>query len=499
MGFPFEHGLHATLMAMRLCELLDVERSTASQTYYAAMLMYTGCTTDAVQNAAVFAGSRTEHLTPNNFGSVSERLTGIIRALPPPSAGPITRSMEIARRAPRVVLRAPGHFTAMCEVAEMVSRRLGLPAEVYGLFPFVTERWDGTSILRRASGRDIPLPLRIVHVAHDAAYQRRTGGRDHARQVIADRTGNAFDPDVASRFVEEADDVFDAVETGDSAWWAVLDAEPRPELVLENGAIDRALAAMGDFSDLISPSLAGHSSGLADLISSAAQIADFSEEESIAVRRAALLHDIGRIAIDVRIWEKPGPLNADEREQVRLHPYHTERVLTHAPVVRDVAQIASDHHERLDGSGYPRGVDGSSLSRPARLLAAADIFHAMTEPRSYRPALSSDRAASTIAHLAGDGRLDPRAVEAVIEASGEPTEQIERPEGLTPREAEIIGLLARGLLTKQVASHLAISPKTADTHIQNAYRKIGVSTRAAATLFAMEHGLVPSGELPISD
>jgi DNA-binding NarL/FixJ family response regulator len=130
------------------------------------------------------------------------------------------------------------------------------------------------------------------------------------------------------------------------------------------------------------------------------------------------------------------------------------------------------------------------------VLAAADAYQAMTELRPYREPLPAEQAADELVREAGAGRLDADAVTAVVEAAGQQAPRLERPAGLTEREAEVVGLLARGLQTKQVAGALGISVKTADHHIQNAYRKIGVSTRAAATLFAMEHGLLAWGELP---
>ncbi|HEY6694748.1 MAG TPA: LuxR C-terminal-related transcriptional regulator, partial [Solirubrobacteraceae bacterium] len=151
-----------------------------------------------------------------------------------------------------------------------------------------------------------------------------------------------------------------------------------------------------------------------------------------------------------------------------------------------------------DGSGYHRGSPGADLTMPARVLAASDAYHAMTEPRPYREPLPAERAAEELAREASAGRLDANAVTAVVEAKGQRAPRLERPAGLTEREAEVVGLLARGLQTKQVARALGISVKTADRHVQNAYGKIGVSTRAAATLFAMEHGLIAWGELPIS-
>ena len=183
---------------------------------------------------------------------------------------------------------------------------------------------------------------------------------------------------------------------------------------------------------------------------------------------------------------------------MRLHPYQSERVLARSEFLAGLAPVAGAHHERLDGSGYHRGAAGAELALPARLLAAADAYHAMTEPR---PAPRADRARAgggDPGRGSGAGRLDADAVTAVVEAAGQRAPRIERPAGLTEREAEVVGMLARGLQTKQVARALGISAKTADRHIQNAYRKIGVSTRAAATLFAMEHGLMAWGELPIA-
>ena len=183
---------------------------------------------------------------------------------------------------------------------------------------------------------------------------------------------------------------------------------------------------------------------------------------------------------------------------MRLHPYHTERVLSRSAFLSALAPVAEAHHERLDGSGYHRAAGGPELGFPARLLAAADAYHAMTEPRPHRAPLPADRAARILADAASAGRLDADAVGAVLAAAGNAPPRLRRVAGLTEREVEVIAMLARGLQTKQVARALGISVKTADRHVQNAYRKIGVSTRAAATLFAIEHGLVAWGELPIS-
>ena len=130
------------------------------------------------------------------------------------------------------------------------------------------------------------------------------------------------------------------------------------------------------------------------------------------------------------------------------------------------------------------------------MLAAADAYHAMREPRPYREPLSPEAAAEELGREAREGKLDADVVTAVIEAAGQRAPRLERPAGLTEREAEVVTLLARGLMTKQVAHELGISAKTADTHVQNAYRKLGVSTRAGATLFAIEQGLIAWADVP---
>jgi HD-GYP domain-containing protein (c-di-GMP phosphodiesterase class II) len=495
MGFPFEHGLHATLIAQKLADLLGVDSETASQTYYACLLTYTGCTTDADISIQIFGGDRTGNITPVQLGSTSQMLGGVVRALTPPDIPTYRRVYEVARRLPKAARFLRPHFAALCDVAEMLAQRLGLPPSIHRLFGYLTERWDGKGVLGRAGGDEIPLPIRINSVARDAAYQRLMAGDEHAVDVVRERAGKAFDPEIADAFAAEAAEVLAAADAPESVWKAVLDAEPQPGLTLRGEEIDRALAAMGDFADLVSPFHAGHSAGVAKLASSAAELIHFDPTEVSRVRRAAHLHDLGRVAIHPRTWQKPGPLSAAEWEQVRLHPYHTERILSRSPLLASMTDIVSNHHERLDGTGYHRGVSAATLSPPARLLAAADIFHAMTEPRPYRAALPPEEAAAELSRETADGRLDPDMVRAVVEAAGHPAPQIERPAGLTDREAEIVGLLARGLQTKQMARSLNISVKTADRHIQNAYRKMGVSTRAAATLFAMEHGLVSWGDL----
>jgi HD-GYP domain-containing protein (c-di-GMP phosphodiesterase class II) len=208
------------------------------------------------------------------------------------------------------------------------------------------------------------------------------------------------------------------------------------------------------------------------------------------LRSAGLLHDVGRVAVTAAIWEKSGPLTDAERERIRLHTYAGERVLMRAPALSRVAEIATLAHERLDGSGYHRRLPGSALSVCARLLAAADVFHALGEERPQRAALEAERAVSELRTMAENGCLCPDAVRAVLAAAEHPAPAPARPGGLTDREVEVLRLVARGLTNKEIAAALEISPKTAGHHIEHLFEKLGVRTRAAATMIALQRGLV---------
>jgi DNA-binding CsgD family transcriptional regulator len=223
----------------------------------------------------------------------------------------------------------------------------------------------------------------------------------------------------------------------------------------------------------------------------AATVLGLGAAEESHVRRAGLLHDIGRLGVSNAVWDKPGELSAGERERVRLHAYLTDRMLAASPHLATLGATAAQHHERLDGSGYPRGLRAESLGQPGRLLAAADAYHAKLEPRPHRNAYRTDEAAGWLRDEARAGRLDPEAVDGVLRAAGHPVRRRRAyPSGLTGREVEVLRLLARGLTNKEMASALFISPKTVSRHIENIYTKIGVSNRARASLFAVTHGLM---------
>jgi HD-GYP domain-containing protein (c-di-GMP phosphodiesterase class II) len=234
---------------------------------------------------------------------------------------------------------------------------------------------------------------------------------------------------------------------------------------------------------------------VAGLSARAAELCGLPEQDVTTLRRAALVHDIGMHGVPATILDKPGPLTATESERMRMHAYYTERMLARPAALARIGAVAALANERLDGSGYHRGLSGSAIPASGRILAAADAFQAMSEPRPHRPALSAKVAVDALHADVRAGRLASAAVEAVLAAAGQRrAKRHSGPAGLTAREVEVLILVARGASNKQVARALGITTKTAGTHIERIYAKIGASTRSTATLFAMQYGLLDSLE-----
>jgi HD-GYP domain-containing protein (c-di-GMP phosphodiesterase class II) len=319
---------------------------------------------------------------------------------------------------------------------------------------------------------------------------QRQHGWPAAAEVLVRRRGRSCDPAVVDALL--ADGECWLTEVGDDPCAAVLDAEPDPVMMLSVDDLDSALGAVADFVDLKSPFLRGHSVDVAALAVGAAHAAGLSESDATMLGRAALLHDVGRVGIANGIWDHPGPLSADQWERVWLHTYLTERVLHRCTPLAPFADVAARHHERADGSGYHRGATGDQLDLRARLLAAADAFHAMVEHRPHRRALDPTEATSELLDAVDSGQFSRAEVDAVLSAAGQVgrPSNVARPAGLTEREVDVLRLIARGQSNKEVAASLGISPRTVGHHIEHIYAKAAVATRAGATLFAMEHGLL---------
>jgi HD-GYP domain-containing protein (c-di-GMP phosphodiesterase class II) len=379
-------------------------------------------------------------------------------------------------------------FAAHCDTTADIAERLDLPGDVRRALPHALSRWDGKGFPPTLRGDQIAPVMRIVHIADDLEVYHRVGGTAAAVAMLRQRRATEFDPalvDLACACVEDLVLGLDGLDT----WETVINGLQPLDRALDEPEFDRALEVMADYADLKSPWFLGHSRAVARLVSAAAST-DPAYDELLA-RRAALVSRLGVTGVSTGTWNRPGPLSFTERERVRTVPYLTERILARAPGLAPLAAVAAMTHERMDGSGYPRGASGSAIVPTARLLAVAETYQALVEERPQRAAWSPARAADLLRAEADEGRLDPGAVRAVLLAAGHRVSR-HRPTvaSLTPREVEVLVRLVRGRSNRQIAEELHVTPRTVGTHVEHIYRKIQVSTRGAAAMFAMRHGLV---------
>jgi HD-GYP domain-containing protein (c-di-GMP phosphodiesterase class II) len=487
-----DHVMRQTLVAMRLAEVLGLSDAESDALYYAGLLAWVGCHVDAYEQARWFGDDtafKADARTMNGGGSLEEMrfMFGHLGA-GRPALGRVKIAMSV---------RGDGWYKAANDMlanhtlaTEQLGQGLGLEGDVLAVVFQTFERWDGKGAPDGISGAELLLGARIITLADVVEVYHRAGGVDAAIAVARDRSGSQFDPAGVEAFCPAAGEIFGAI-ADEPAWNMVMDREPAVAFGLTGAVLERALEAIADFIDLKSPFMLGHSRGVANLAATAASEAGHADEDVTLLRQAGLVHDIGRLGVPNTIWDKPGPLTPPEVERVRLHAYLTERILSFSPVLRPLGAVAALHHERLDGSGYSKGLTGDAIGPTARLLAAADCYHALREPRPHRPARSAEEAAEVVTAEVRAGKLDSHAVDAVLRAAGHtPKRRRTWPAGLTTREVEVLRLLARGFSQREIADELVITRRTAGHHIEHIYTKIGVSNRARASLFAIKHGLV---------
>jgi HD-GYP domain-containing protein (c-di-GMP phosphodiesterase class II)/DNA-binding CsgD family transcriptional regulator len=490
MGQEPEKAIRACLVATALARRMGTAEADVSDVYYTALLRHLGCTATAHEEAYLGGdelGSRPA-AERADFGDRREAFALLVltgKGTGTDRVRYLARALRLGSKGEKAILGA------VCEVGARLAERLGLGSGVRDGLYQAFERWDGKGAPQGLATEDICLPARLAEVGHQAVIFDRLGGPESAEEMVRRRAGGWFDPGVAEAFARFGAGILDEIGSRD-VWEAVLEAEPEPRRTIGREGLDGLARALADMVDLKSPFMLGHSSEVAVLSERAAAALGLSPEAVTDLRRAALLHDLGRVAVSNGIWEKPAVLSTTEWERVRLHPYQSERILARSEVLEPLARMAGMHHERQDGSGYHRGASGTQLPAAARVLAAADAFQAMTQDRPHRRGLAPEAAAEALAGEARSGRLDPEGVRAVIEAAGQPTPKIRAawPANLSDREVEVLRLLARGLSNRAIAGSLYISPRTAEHHVQHIYTKIGASTRAAAAMFAMEHGLL---------
>jgi HD-GYP domain-containing protein (c-di-GMP phosphodiesterase class II) len=494
LGQPQGHVLRQTVIAARLAAAAGLSDDQQASVYYASLLAWVGCVSDSHELAKWFGDDlrlRDEAYRVDKAGlPLMWFMVGHVGA----GAPPLRRLTMVGRFLAGGSREVADAMLSHCQSAALIAEELGL-GEVGDVLAQSFERWDGRGVPGHRSGASIDPVMRVVQVADDAEVLARSGGVDAAVAELRARRGTEFDPDLVDLVCERAGEILGDVDE-EAAWSGVIAAVAPLDRELTEARLSGALLAVADLADLKSPTWSGHSRAVALLASDAARRLGLSSADQALVQRAGLVHDLGAVGISTGIWDKPGPLSDSERERVRTHPYLTERMLTRPSALRTIGTCAALHHERLDGSGYPRGIGGETLPITARVLAAADVAHALAEDRPHRARLGETERTAVLRAEVRVGRLDGEAVNAVLGAAGQRVRRrAELPAGLTGREVEVLQLLVVGRSNKQIANALGVTARTAGSHIEHIYAKIGVSSRGAAAYYAMHNGLMtdPSG------
>ncbi len=491
LGLPMEHVLRSSLIASALGDELGLDDEQRTTVYYTNLVLWIGCHADSHEfshwfgdDLAMRGGSY--ELDWSGLPYFRYVLSRVGSGRPPTRRAQLVLAMLLMPRARMAAL-----IHSHCLSAGLMAGRIGLDEAVGEAVGCAFERWDGDGLPARRSGTEIPLATRIVQLSETCEVHLQRHGTSGALAMARARSGRQFDPELVESLLR-CRDRLDALPEED-VWERALELAPDHDLMLRGAELDALLAAIGDFADLKCPFTIGHSRAVAALADAAARHVGLAAADVDRVRRAAYVHDLGRMGVPNSVWEKPGPLTASDRERIRLYPYFTGRVLNRVRGLEVETAIAEAHQERLDGSGYPRGLRGAALPMTQRVLAAADSYRTSLEPRPHRPALAPDDAARRLRDEVTRGRLDGSAVEAVLSAAGHPSRRSRRttsPAGLTGREVEVLGLIARGHDVATIAQRLVISQKTVRNHLEHIYLKVGVSNRTGAALFAIEHGLL---------
>jgi len=481
MGRSIERSLRGCLLAMAFGHALGMADADLQDVYYVALLRWAGCT------AAVAHDD--ELRDTGGSGRLMDRVAvwndaGIAYVLWEATdcddiICPCGRTIRLP------VPRRRAGAVAYGEIAQNLARGLGLRQQVVDALRQIAQRWDGLGSPGLAPA------AAVAQIAIDAELFERLGGVEFAVDLVRRRAGTLYDPILAMCFCRAAGELFPRMAC-QSAWQAVLAAEPGAQRQLHGVRLDEALQAIGDAADLHTRGAAGHARMVAVLAESAAERCALPKWDAITLRYAGLVQDIGMFAVTAGLGAQGRPLNEAEREHVRLHPYYMERILARSLALAAIGALAALHHERLDGSGSYRGLSAAQLPLTARILAAADVYAALSQPRPYRTASPPGAAAEELRREVREGHLDSDAVSAVLAAAGHRVRGTRGMHlaGLMDREIEVLRLLSSGLVNHQMAEALGISTNTVDHHIRHIYNKIDASSRAAATRFAMQHQIV---------
>jgi len=409
-GQPFGHALRTCLIGSRLGERIGLPLQERRDLYYALLLKDVGCSSNAARVYELFGGD--DRVAKRDLKRVDWsryfRAAGYAIAHAAPGSSWIDRARRVATLAGAGSRAAQELVEARCQRGAAICRDLGFGPSVANAVASLDEHWNGHGHPRGIKGGQIPIHARIMGLAQTLEVFSVIDGPEGAIAIAQTRRGTWFDPTL----VEACKDL-----EVDLALWCGLDdwrlqeevkrVEPGDAVLLVGpGALDRIASAFAAVVDAKSPFTADHSRRVTEFVVRIADLLGLPVDEIIELRRAALLHDLGKLSVPNSVLDKPGALTAQEWEVVRLHPYYTQRILDRVRGFQSLAFVASSHHERLDGRGYFRGLRGDDVPQGARILAVADIYEALTSERPYRHALAPEEALATMERDRGTGLED---------------------------------------------------------------------------------------------
>ncbi|GAB20786.1 putative LuxR family transcriptional regulator [Gordonia effusa NBRC 100432] len=494
LGLSQEHVLRQTLIARRLGTLAGFSAEQQTAVFYVSLLAWVGCISDSHELSRSFGDDlriRSESYLIDKAGLEMMRFmfAQVMRGRPP-----LQGVTMVGRVLASGFADGANSFVTHCQTTGDIADRLSLSSHVRQSLTQVFERWDGRGTPGDVAGADIDPVVRAVQIADDAEVLHAQGGVDAATEMLRRRRGTEFDPELVDLMIAAAPDIFGDLDRIDAAE-TVSRLARDIETPLTPAQFDDALLVFGDYADLKSAWFTGHSRATAELAFSAASAAGLPETDCRQIRNAALVAHLGRTGVSTGIWNKTGPLSAGDTERIRSVPYLTESILRRQHSLAELGALAGMVHERIDGSGYPRGLSGAALPMSARILAVADWYQTMAQARPHRAAVPKSERATILRQQVIEGKFDERAARAVLAAAGHRVpRRVALVAGLTDREVQVLVLLVRGSSNRDIAEQLHITRRTVGSHVEHIYTKIGVSTRGAAAMFAMRHGLIDAAE-----
>jgi putative nucleotidyltransferase with HDIG domain len=395
-GQVMGHSLRTCLIGMELAERFKLPLGDSRDLYYALLLKDVGCSSNSARVFELFGGddrSAQHALRLVDWGNYFRAMQFTVAHVSPGTSW-FQRACRVASLARKGQTLAHELVETRSNRAAEIVQRLGFGPAVAEAVRHVDEHWDGSGHPRGMIGSEIPLLARVISLAQVMEMYAMVDGPDAALKVAHDRSRHWFDPTLVEACVGLEPRLAEWGTLDDEALSrAVRDSEPGGAALLAGpGTLDKIAYGFAEIVDAKSPYTASHSLRVTDLTLRVAERLGHGEQELAELRRAALLHDIGKLSVPNSILDKPAPLTPDEWDIVRLHPYYTQRILEQIRGLERLAYVAASHHERLDGRGYFRGLRGEQIPLEAQLLATADIYDALSAPRPYRPALPEEMA-----------------------------------------------------------------------------------------------------------